>query len=530
MTGAVVAWAASAEHAAPTPAELRDHGERIKLALESAGFAVRIEESCTPARLQAAIEAGCELLYVACHGSEGPDCYGQLELVGGMVTGSDLGTWVTNAGQHGQRVQAVVLCACASASTSADSSGMAQYVASGRDMAKASLGYRAPVMIADALPFMEALFGHLANGCSFDKAACEARRAMPAGTPDWALPLIFSCEHKPPMLGRQPEVAPVARRSTIEQPPLPAPKPYFIAREAELDALRTALATPGVQVLSAGEGGIGKTEIARVLARDAVRAGQLVLWLEKADLAPVNALVMLVQQAIPDFRAQPDTTTESLRAALCHSLGAERGLLVLDDLAASDCVELLRPSGSWSVLLTSRNATLLPGVVPHTVPPLDMATATKLLARLVYEQDALPDDHAAAATRLLEQLGGVPLLIETAAAQRRYGRDYAELVEDLRGGLGDVHSKATTLLRQSLARVPEKDRFAWYIIAALPSAGVRARNVAAALGESEAEAIWRLGRLRDRSLVRWPGDASRATMHPLARQVACELAQLAGEW
>ena len=524
---AVVAWAVLPGEA-PTTDEMSAHAEEIRRVLERARFHVQVEGDCTAERLRRAIEGGCELLYIACHGTENHDSRGQLILADRIATGTELGEWLYAAGQAGQRVQAAVFSVCSSADVTSGSSGMAQHVAGGRG-ALAALGYRAPVRIVDALPFMEALAGHLARGETFEAAVCEARRAMPPNTPDWALPLLFARERRP-QIARAAELPRAERRSSV-RPLLPvAPREYFIAREAELAELSTALEQPGVQVLSAGEGGIGKTELARVLAHDADRAGRLVLWQEKPDVEPVRALASLVKHVRPDFQVQPETSAETLRATLCQALGGETGLLVLDDVARGDVVEQLRPGAGWSVLVTSRNADLLPGVQAHTVPPLDQAAAASLLARLVYQQEQLPESFATQAGELLKMLAGVPLLIEAAASQLRDGREMEEVLADLQDGQGDVHGKAAALFQRSLQRLTDKDRLAWYVVAALPTAGARARNLAAALQEPEADADRRLRRLRDRSLVRWPQASPRATMHPLARQIALEQARASGGW
>jgi tetratricopeptide (TPR) repeat protein len=525
---AVIAWA-SQPGEAPSDDDLRKHSEAVRDALKQAGFSISIVEVCKADELQRAVEAGCELLYIVCHGLEDPDSRGQLQLADRHVTGTTLGEWIYNAGAHGRRVQAVFLNACSSAALDrAGSSGMAQHLAGGK-LAMAAVGYRAPVYIAEALPFVEAVAKQLSERVPFEVAVCRARSAMPAETPDWVLPILYARE-RGPLLAISRSIGDLEPRAPSASLLPPAPRPYFMAREAELTELRRQLSTPSVQLLTAGEGGIGKTEIARALAHEAAREGRLVMWLERADLAPVGALATMVKHANPGFEVLPGTSAEDLRVTMRQILGGQRGLLVLDDLASDDCVTDLTPGGQWSVLATSRDASLLPGAPRLTVAPFDLAASTRLLSRLVYEQDELPAEDADAANALLELLAGVPLLIDTTAALLRQGYEYEELTANLQQGVGDVHAKATALLQRSLATLNEKDRFAWYVVSALPTAGASAQNLAVALDEHLSVADRRLRRLRDRSLVRQADESARATLHPLARQIAREHALNLGLW
>jgi GNAT superfamily N-acetyltransferase len=192
---AVIAWAGVANRA-PSDEQLRAHGTVMAAALQRAGFAVELLERCTAAALQRATERGCELLHLACHGEENLDSKGQL-LLDRTLTGTELGEWLYTAGQSGRRVQVVLLCACSSAALhSTWASGMAQHLAGGK-LAMAAVGFRAPVGVAEALPFMEAIAEHLASKVPFEEAFCRARRAMRADTPDWTLPILFARERRP---------------------------------------------------------------------------------------------------------------------------------------------------------------------------------------------------------------------------------------------------------------------------------------------------------------------------------------------
>ncbi len=559
---AIVAWASMPDRR-PDDSEMRRHASEVAAALKDAGFVPRVLHACTPGALRDALKGGCELLYVACHGNEDWDSFGRLALNGGQVTGSDLGEWIEVDGRGKRRVQAALLCACSSAAPggSVGTMGMAQHLASGDRRAVAALGFRTPVEVSWALMFMARVFHHLRGGIPLEHAVSQARQAEPARDPQWALPLLFVRErdpapwirsllspwrpyfgarerHPPALVGESP-MPMIAERSSlptwrrISSLLPPRPRPYFTAREHELEALWAWRQRPGAAVLTAiaGEGGIGKTEIARHVAWDADDEGVPVIWLDRADRDVAGALITMIRQMRPDYQPEPTATIEDLRAVMTHGLGGARGLLVLDDVRTGGAVTThLTPSGSWNVLVTSRNRSVLPGVAPIEVGPLAASDAMRLLARLVYDADDIPAEEAGDAGRLVDGLGGLPLAIEVASELLRKGHTVAEVLEGVTAARGVVHEVIAQLLRQSLDLLHADDLRAWFLVAVLPAAGVNDKNLAAGMKESVGRAARRLFRLHDASLLRFDPARLRYTMHPLARQVARTRAGAEGVW
>jgi tetratricopeptide (TPR) repeat protein len=530
---ALVAWA-SMPGSAPDDEQLALHGEAIRAAFSTAGFTTRIAAKCSKEELRSEIARGCDLLYIACHGAEDLASYGILVLADDTVTGSELGEWIYDAGAAGHRVQAVMICACSGAAPSAGTGArsMAQHVASG-ELAMTALGFRTPVRVDWALDLMKRVLEKFARGETLERAIARARSDLPATTPDWSLPLVFTRRQRP----HRATILPEARATLSLSPPqeryalLPAPpRDYFTARQSELATLRTWLSSPGSAVLAAGEGGIGKSEIARSLAFEAHREGRNVIWLERADRDLPNSLIALIRQADPTYERRTGATQEDLRATMQRTLGAASGLLVLDDLSSGQDVAFLTPGANWNVLVTSRDHVVLPGALRQEVGPLLPLDAQLLLARLVYEADEIPIDDVAAARRVLEALGGIPLFIELAAAQLSRGIPLDELHALLGSGTSDIHDRAQRIISSTLDLLPPKDLEAWHLIAALPSAGANARNIAVGLQESEDSASRRLYRLRNASLLRFVPLEQRHTMHPLARIAAKAHAATSGKW
>ncbi len=527
---ALVAWAALPNRQ-PDEHALRAHAAEIAATLTSVGLVPRVANSCTPTTLRDEVRRGCELLYIVCHGTEDWDHFGRLELEGGTVTGSDLGEWI-EAGNHGRpRMQVAMLCACSSASPghAEGTLGLAQHLASGDRRAVAALGFRAPVRVGWALEFMNRVIAGLAGGALLEEAVSKARREEPVDDPAWALPLLFGRERRPVAVA----VEMGSFRTDSAPPPMllpPPPRDYFVAREPELAALDAWLVQPGRAVaVLAGEGGIGKSELARSFAHRVAGNAQAVLWLEQPDRSVSEALGAMVRVLAPGYRPEATDTQDDLRARMNRALGDQAGLLVLDDLEDGACIEALTPGDRWKVLVTARDRGVVPGVEPMDVAPLDLESALRLLARLAYAGDSVPANGDDGSRGLVEALGHQPLAIEVASALIRKGETPDEVLAGLARPDGAVHAAIGRVIERSVRALDPDDRMAWYTLAVMPSAPVGARALAAACGVTHGVAARRLSRLRDASLVR--ADAAEDVMlHPVARQIARAWAKGDGSW
>jgi tetratricopeptide (TPR) repeat protein len=317
--------------------------------------------------------------------------------------------------------------------------------------------------------------------------------------------------------------------------PVP-PRPYFTARSAQLDALRAWRETPGAAVLTAlaGEGGVGKTEIARKVAHDAHATGTPVIWIERPDREIGRSLMAMIRQAVPEYRPPDAATLDDLHAYMTRELGPHRGLLVLDDVEQASAVATLIPGPAWNILVTTRQRSLLPAVVELDVEPLDPDDAVELLAKIAEDGAAFGPDEAGAARDLVVALGGLPLAIELAGdlVRRGVGLDEIRQATESADGLADdsIAGRVERVMTRSLAGLAAGDEAAWALVAALPSAGATEQDVALGLDEPEARAGRRLFRLRQANLLRLSPAQARYTMHPLARQIARRRARAAGTW
>lgn len=195
----VLIAAAHADDREPSAAQLEAHVDAIARLALRAGFTARPLPGCTPAALEAALQQGCDVLYLVCHGEEDLDRHGRLALRGGDTTGRQLGEWLEAADAAGHRTQAAILCACSSAvpGRRPGTMGMAEHLAATGRRAAAALGFRAPVQVAWALAFMTEVFEQLADGKSLEVAVASARRKQPEHDSQWSLPLMFAHERDP---------------------------------------------------------------------------------------------------------------------------------------------------------------------------------------------------------------------------------------------------------------------------------------------------------------------------------------------
>lgn len=182
-----------------------------------------------------------------------------------------------------------------------------------------------------------------------------------------------------------------------------AASPLF-GRSAELAAL-PALLVPGALLSLVGEGGIGKTRLARALMAAVPRAAFV-------DLADGPGALDAIGQAL--------ACSGRRVADLAQALAAWPGLLVLDgcEAAMQPVAELIAalPAGpAVTLLATSREVLRVPGEQVVRLGPLPEAAALEMLEqRLQGHPHGM--DPAALAT-LCAQLDGLPLAIELAAAQ-----------------------------------------------------------------------------------------------------------------
>ena len=531
----LIATAHADHEPAPDRASLLDHAEAIARAVRSAGFEPEHLPDATTTALRDKLLDGprVDILYIACHGLEDRKRMGQLVLRDKALLGEDLGRWLEEATELGKQVQLVALCACSSAAPQheAGTSGMAQWLVR-QNRALATLGFRAPVLVSWALRFSERLFERLGTGAAVEDAFAHARFLEPDGEPQWPLALLYGRRRERVIMRTRPgglesvSVTPLLPNLPPISPPLPRqPRAYFTGRARELAELRAWVLTPGAAQITAveGQGGIGKSELACVIAREVRGTGRPVVWLERADKDLVGAMGALIRLRTPGFQAAPETSEEDLAAILRRDLGPYRSLLVLDDIADRTAVDRLTPSGEWNVLVTTRLRRLLPGSREVEVRPLELADALMLLSRVAWDADAPPDGEGVAAMHLVERLPRLPLALELAGATLRNLVTAEQYLAELGLAAGiatsDSERVQATLLR-SLSDLEVGDKRVFLALGILPAAGATGDMVAITLSEPAPPVVRRLDRLVRHNLATWSPEIGRYLLHPLLREAA----------
>ncbi|GDY29124.1 LuxR family transcriptional regulator [Gandjariella thermophila] len=232
---------------------------------------------------------------------------------------------------------------------------------------------------------------------------------------------------------------------------LPAEETSFVDRRRERDETRRLLSVSRLVTLT-GVGGVGKTRLALRVAAEVSRSFPDGVWL--AELAQVQDENLLAHTVAGALRLQ-DLSSRDLVSVLAGYLADKRLLLVLDNCeqVVTGCARLaerlLRAAPGLRILATSRQPLGIPAEHMLRVPPLaapepghlwDGAEVGDYEAVALFCERAsaalsdfrLTPDNQAAVVRLCQQLEGIPLAIELAAARLR-----ALSAEELLARLGD---------------------------------------------------------------------------------------------
>ncbi|TDU77009.1 putative ATPase [Streptomyces sp. KS 21] len=253
-----------------------------------------------------------------------------------------------------------------------------------------------------------------------------------------------------------PQPAPAGASAADSAPPSPAtnlraPLASFVGRDADLARVAALIGEHRLTTLT-GPGGAGKTRLSVEAARPLLGRFPDGVW--QVELAPLSAEADVPQAVLSalGLREQASAPGEPLDR-LVTALRTRTALLVLDncehliEAAAALADRLLGACPGVRILATSREPLGLTGealwpVEALALPPQDAGAAEAMsyaAVRLLGDRAAaarsgfaVGEDTAAAVTRIVRALDGMPLAIELAAARLR-----TMSAEQLAAGLDD---------------------------------------------------------------------------------------------
>jgi predicted ATPase/DNA-binding SARP family transcriptional activator len=342
---------------------------------------------------------------------------------------------------------------------------------------------------------------------------------------------------------------------------VPNPLTSFIGREKETaDVVR--LLQENRLVTLTGAGGVGKTRLAIEVAkgiRSKCKNG--VCWIELSPLADPN----LVPQAIASALEVRESPGQSLTGALMQYLASKQLLLILDNcehviLACAQIVESLAGAcPHLRILTTSREALRIPGEMVHDVPVLSVPKPQYLRlidplieyesVRLFVERAQavkpgfeLTEQNAAAVYQICQQLDGIPLALELAAARTkllnvehiatRLNDRFTLLTEGNRTAL-PRHQTLRAMIDWSYDLLPEDARVLFRRISVFAGGFTMeaAESICADAPLSSQIVLDVLARLADRSLIKMDrlGVSERYSMLETIREYAGEKLEVSGE-
>ena len=232
----------------------------------------------------------------------------------------------------------------------------------------------------------------------------------------------------------------------------------LLGREDDLSRIRAAMAS-GRLTTVVGPGGIGKTSIAQVLAREStlprVHVVELVGVAAADDVVAEVGAVLGVRGSVTSRHALTPAQQADVRARIAQQLDNGPTLLVLDncehvlEASASLVAFLLATTRDLRVLATSRAPLRIGAERVVALTLLDAEDAAALFGRRVRDvrPEAVLDPATVAA--VVERLDGLPLAIEIAAARVR-----TLSVEEVRRRLDDRFA----LLRSRDRGLPARHR------------------------------------------------------------------------
>jgi predicted ATPase/DNA-binding SARP family transcriptional activator len=323
---------------------------------------------------------------------------------------------------------------------------------------------------------------------------------------------------------------------------LPAPPTPLIGREQELQTLAALIANPNCRLITiAGPGGSGKTRLALEVAHQegsGFRQGAILI-----NLAPLNTAELIAPTILTSLGVSLRDQQEPVSRLLDY-LQDQELLLVLDNFehllaGITLLIGIIEHAPNVTLLVTSRERLALRAEwlaelqgldYPHEMvsQSLEAYSAVNLFvqrARQVQPQFKLTGSEAQAVVSICQQVEGLPLAIELAAASIPY-RSCAEIADEIESGL-QVLSATTRDLPERHRSLRATFEYSWRLLSEEEQCTIRRLAVfRGGCSEMDAEHIAgatpaTLIALQNKFLLRRPL-ADRYDMHELLRQYARE--------
>jgi hypothetical protein len=324
-----------------------------------------------------------------------------------------------------------------------------------------------------------------------------------------------------------------------------APNRFFTGRTEDLAGLHTALASSDVAIVHTliGEGGIGKTELAKVYALIFAHEYTGVWWVD-ASMASLRNSLAVVYRAATKEQAPPSASTAEIAQALIAYWDEAKHLVVLDNVEEPGAFALFGSVPTIRVLATTRELEKTFGSAkPFRLGVLERADSVALLRKEIQEHRHNVKD--AELNAIAEEVGDHALALALAGAYLANYADVAaqDVLQRLKaGGVGDIEHDSDDASHDSLGisyrknvraslslhfdRRDVKTAFPVLAVAAfLHPTGIPIKLLAAGVGITEDQARKACRTLAKVSIIKYDGVVS---LHRLTQGVARTRVDIAG--
>lgn len=237
------------------------------------------------------------------------------------------------------------------------------------------------------------------------------------------------------------------RKRIVPEPKTPPPmlgdlstNREILGRAEKLDELGRALTHNGKAAIVKGQGGIGKSALAREFARTHKDTYDGVLWVDAETKAGLIAGLLRLSAQIA-LAGDGGVTDEAKARSYLDALPTEgRWLVIYDNVEAEEKLKSWWPPEGVDLIITSRMGGWSGGVMEVEPDKLPCARAEDAGPQLLMAEARVFDD-ADGALALAQRLDGLPLALVVAGGLVKAGQSYGEVTADI----GTVLEQAETL-------------------------------------------------------------------------------------